>query len=89
MTTISSKNQITLPIHLLRELGLGPGDRLAITREGNRLLLRPRPRDWVAYYAGSLKGVYGKDKAEIGAYVADVRDAEEREAAQERAWSGH
>ena len=89
MTTISSKNQITLPVQLLRELGIGPGDRLAVTREGNRLLLRPRPRDWVAYHAGSLPGLYGRTAAEIEAYVADLRDADEREADQERAWSGH
>ena len=31
LSTISSKNQITLPVRLLRELGLGPGDRVAIT----------------------------------------------------------
>ena len=78
MTTISTKNQITLPAHLLRELGIGPGDRLAITVEGNRLLLRPRPRDWVAYYAGSLKGLYGKNKEEIDAYVAELREPPER-----------
>jgi predicted nucleic acid-binding protein len=46
LSTISSKNQITLPVHLLREIGLGPGDRLAVTREGNRLILRARPKNW-------------------------------------------
>jgi AbrB family looped-hinge helix DNA binding protein len=73
MTTISSKNQITLPVHLLRELGLAAGDRLAISREGNRLVLRGRPKDWAKYYGGSLRGLYGKDRAEIDAYLEELR----------------
>jgi AbrB family looped-hinge helix DNA binding protein len=73
MTTISSKNQITLPAQLLRELGLGAGDRLAIRREGNRLILRPRPKDWVDYYGGSLRGLYGESKEEMDAYVTELR----------------
>src|SRR5438552_6364368 len=74
MSTISSKNQITLPAHLLRELGLGPGDRLAVRREGPRLVLRARPKDWVKYHAGSLAGLYGRNRAEADAYVQDLRE---------------
>ena len=79
MSTISSKNQITLPAHLLRELGIGAGDRLSVILEGDRLILRPRPKDWVKYYGGSLKGLYGNDAAEIDAYIAQLRDESERE----------
>jgi AbrB family looped-hinge helix DNA binding protein len=79
LTTISSKNQITLPAHLLREMGLGAGDRLAISREGNRLVLRARPRDWVSYHGGSLPGLYGDTKEEMDAYVKGLRDEWERE----------
>src|SRR5439155_3722880 len=82
MSTISSKNQITLPVHLLRELGIGPGDRLAVKREGARLVLRARPKDGVAYHAGSLAGVYGRDAAEADAYLRELRqewDESERE----------
>src|SRR5262245_52765693 len=71
VTTISSKNQITLPAQVLRDMGLRAGDRLAVAREGNRLVLRPRPRDWVRHYAGSLAGVYGEDP---DAYLKDLRD---------------
>jgi len=73
MSTISSKNQITLPAHLLRELGIGPGDRLAISRDGARLVLRARPKDWVRYHAGSLAGLYGRDASEADAYVRGLR----------------
>ena len=88
VSTISSKNQITLPVHLLRELGVGPGDRLAVTREGGRLVLRARPRDWVKYHAGSLAGRYGGSREEIDGYVKELRADEARDEAIERAWSG-
>jgi AbrB family looped-hinge helix DNA binding protein len=74
LTTISSKNQITLPVQLLREMGLGAGDRIAIRREGNRLVLRPRPKDWVEYYGGSLRGLYGETREEKDAYVDELRN---------------
>jgi AbrB family looped-hinge helix DNA binding protein len=88
VSTISSKNQITLPAHLLRELGLHPGDRLAVSREGARLVLRPRPQDWVSYHGGGLAGLYGETPAEIEAYVRDLRTDTGREEEIERAWSG-
>lgn len=88
LMTISSKNQITLPIHLLRELGLGPGDRLAVALEGNRLILRPRPKNWATYYAGSLKGLYGNTVEEIDDYVRQLRDDSRRQELIEEAWDG-
>lgn len=88
VTTISSKNQITLPAHVLREMGLGPGDRLAVSREGSRLVLRARPRDWVRYHAGSLAGLYGQSREDVEAYLKDLRREERRDAQIERAWAG-
>ena len=72
-TTISSKYQITLPARLVRELGLRPGDKLAVELRGLRLILHPRPKDWVSYTAGSMPGYYGKTKEEIDAYLREVR----------------
>jgi AbrB family looped-hinge helix DNA binding protein len=88
VTTISSKNQITLPAQLLRELGLRPGDRLAVNREGSRLWLRARPRDWVRHYAGSLAGEYGGSREEIDGYLSGLRADEARSEEIERAWAG-
>ena len=79
MSTISSKNQITLPAHLLREMGIGPGDRVAVTLEGKRLVLRPRPKDWVTYLGGSLKGLWGNTPEETEAYIAELRAESDRE----------
>lgn len=72
-TTISSKYQITLPARLVRELGLEPGDKLEVELEHGRLVLHPRPKDWLAYTAGSLEGVYGRTKEDIDAYLREVR----------------
>lgn len=88
MSTISSKNQITLPVHLLRELGLGAGDRLAVSREGNRLVLRARPRDWVKYHGGSLAGRYGKDASDVADYLSGLRADDGRTEEIEGAWDG-
>ena len=88
VSTISSKNQITLPVQLLRQMGVGPGDRLAVTLEGGRLVLRARPKDWVEHYAGSLKGLWGGSIKEIEAEIREGRETPERDAEIERAWPG-
>lgn len=72
-TTLSSKHQITLPARLVRELGLEPGDKLAVELEHGCLVLHPRPKDWLSYTAGSMPGYYGKTKEEIDAYLREVR----------------
>lgn len=72
-TTISSKYQITLPARLVREMGLEPGDQLGVELDGLRLVLHPRPKDWVSYTAGSMPGYYGKTKEEVDEYLREVR----------------
>jgi len=88
VTTISSKNQITLPAHMLRDMGLHPGDRLTISRDGNRIVLRGRPKDWVRHYAGSLSGLYGGTRDDVDRYVQGLRDEGARATEIERAWAG-
>lgn len=88
VSTISTKNQITLPVHLLRQMGVGPGDRLAVALEGGRLVLRARPKDWVEHYAGSLPGYWGNTDEEIDAYIRDLRDSSHRDELIEEAWTG-
>jgi len=73
VTTLSSKHQITLPIAVVRTLGLAPGDKLSVRIEDGHVVLRPQPRDWVAYLAGSMPGYYGRTREEVEAYLAEVR----------------
>jgi antitoxin ChpS len=71
--TLSSKNQITLPVAMVRRLGLEPGRRLMLRLEDDRIVLRPEPEDWVEYLHGSMKGVYGNTREEMDAYVRRER----------------
>ena len=42
VTTLTSKGQMTLPKDVRDDLGLKPGDKLDIIKEGNKYVLRPR-----------------------------------------------
>ena len=70
---ISSKNQITLPVAMVRRLGLEPGRKLMLRLEDDRIVLRPEPEDWVEYLRGSARGVYGNTREEMDAYVRKER----------------
>lgn len=58
VSTISSKNQITLPVDALRSAGLEVGDRLMARADGAGRVILEREHDVVAEYAGALTGVY-------------------------------
>ncbi|MEX2599846.1 MAG: AbrB/MazE/SpoVT family DNA-binding domain-containing protein [Dehalococcoidia bacterium] len=77
IATISSKNQITLPMEIIRGMGLKAGDKLAIELSNGRIVAVRQPDSWVDYIAGSAKGVYGGTKTAVDRYVAE-----------ERAWYG-
>ncbi|HUS83073.1 MAG TPA: AbrB/MazE/SpoVT family DNA-binding domain-containing protein [Dehalococcoidia bacterium] len=77
---ISSKNQITLPVAMVRRLGLEPGRKLMLRLEDDRIILRPEPEDWVEYFRGSMKGVYGKTVEEMDEYVRKERASWRRRA---------
>ena len=71
--TLSSKNQITLPVEMVRALSLRQGDKLVAELIDNHIVLLPKPESWVDYFEGSMKGVYGSTKGEIDRYIAEVR----------------
>ncbi|HEY3184636.1 MAG TPA: AbrB/MazE/SpoVT family DNA-binding domain-containing protein [Gaiellaceae bacterium] len=52
MTVISRKNQVTLPVDVLREAGLEPGDDLRVQVIGPGRLELVRADDLVAEFAG-------------------------------------
>ena len=71
--TVSSKNQVTLPVAALRELRVKSGDRLRAAIRGRSLVLLPHPLSWVDYYAGIAEGLYGQTDEEIDAYIRESR----------------
>ena len=72
--TLSSKNQITLPVSMLRDMGLQAGAKLVVELVDGRIMLLPEPTSWVDYLAGSMKGVYGETKEEVARYIAEARN---------------
>jgi|DewCreStandDraft_4_1066084.scaffolds.fasta_scaffold01656_18 AbrB family looped-hinge helix DNA binding protein len=48
----TAKGQLVIPAKLRRELGIRPGQRLAIRREGGGLLITPLPEDPVTALRG-------------------------------------
>jgi bifunctional DNA-binding transcriptional regulator/antitoxin component of YhaV-PrlF toxin-antitoxin module len=54
MALISRKNQVTLPVDVLREAGLSPGDDVRITVAGPGRLEVVRVGDLIAEFAGKL-----------------------------------
>jgi bifunctional DNA-binding transcriptional regulator/antitoxin component of YhaV-PrlF toxin-antitoxin module len=57
-TTVSSKNQVTLPVDALVRAGLATGDQLAVEVRGPGELVLRRVVDPVGRFGGSLTGVY-------------------------------
>jgi AbrB family looped-hinge helix DNA binding protein len=54
MSRVSSKNQITIPVDVLREAGLMAGDDVVIRAMGNGRIEVERADDLIARFAGSL-----------------------------------
>ena len=52
--TVSSKNQITIPVAILREVGINPGDTLAAAVIDGDIVLVKEPESWVQYLQGSM-----------------------------------
>ena len=74
--TLSSKSQITLPAWARKQLGIGPGDRVALRVEDGRLILE-RVEDPVRRLRGALRDVYGDDP---DGYLRELRREWDREA---------
>lgn len=70
--TLSSKNQITLPVEMVRALGLKGGDKLDVELISDRLVIWPKPQSYADYFIGSMKGYWGS-KEDIDRYLEEVR----------------
>lgn len=53
-TTLTSKNQMTLPKEVREDLNLKPGDRLVFRKQGGHYVLEPKPRRSALDFAGAL-----------------------------------
>lgn len=70
MPRLSAKNQVTVPVDVLRDTGIRPGDEIVIRSAGPGRIDLERVDDLVARYAGSLRYPPG--------YLRELRDEWER-----------
>ena len=79
---IREKNQITLPISIVKAAHLHPNDTLEAEYENGviRLVITPQPtkKKSLMSYAGSLDGLYGKNDNEVTTYIHNERESWER-----------
>ena len=68
---ITVKHQVTLPAHVLDEMGVGPGDRLQLIEAPDGYLLRPRRIDYSRL--GTLRGKISEEHPSF-----DIRKFRER-----------
>jgi len=54
MSRVSSKNQVTIPVSVLREAGLAAGDEVVMRATGSGRIELERADDLVERYAGGL-----------------------------------
>lgn len=71
---VSTKGQVVIPLGVRRKLGIKAGDQLVIVSGDTEAIIMKAKR-----YAESLrgmgKGLYGKTREEIDAYVQGEREA--------------
>lgn len=78
-TTLTSKNQMTLPKQVREDLNLKPGDRLVFRKLEGRYVLEARPRRSALDFAGALHDpergpLSQEDIKSAGAEAALARD---------------
>jgi AbrB family looped-hinge helix DNA binding protein len=58
MPRVSSKNQVTLPVAVMRSAGLAPGDEVTVRRVGDGEVLVAVRGSRVRRHAGIATGIY-------------------------------
>lgn len=69
---LSTKGQIVIPLELRRRMGIKPGDRLVIVGGESEATLMTARR-YAESLRGAARGVYGRTREEIDAYVRGER----------------
>jgi len=71
MAKVSSKYQIVIPKKVRETLGLQPGDQLLIVTEGDKAVMRLRPKSYAKHMQGLHKEVW--QGIDAGEYVSEER----------------
>jgi AbrB family looped-hinge helix DNA binding protein len=75
--TLNEKSQIVISKAIRKTLGLNPGDQLTAAVDGDKIILRPKPKSSAARLRGLGKGTWGS-RAKIDAYIEKLRNEWQR-----------
>jgi len=75
--TLNQKSQIVISKEIRKRLDLKPGDQLAAVVEGNKIVLRPKPKSSAGRLRGLGKRTWGS-RAKIDTYIEKLRDEWQR-----------
>ena len=71
---VSTKGQVVIPLEVRRRMGIRPGDSLVIVSGEDEAILM-KARRYAESLRGMGKGLYGRSREEIDAYVRGERQA--------------
>lgn len=81
--TVSSKGQLVIPAALREELGIEPGTRVAIRREGPELILKPETLTAKLAMIKKMRGIAAGGPSLCDELLEDRRLERERELREE------
>ena len=69
---VSTKGQVVIPLAIRRRLGIKPGDQLVIVGGEHEAVLMKAKR-YAESLRGIARGIYGRTREEVDAYVRGER----------------
>lgn len=75
--TVSSKYQIVIPKSVREKIGINKGDALAVTVQGDEIILKVKPNNFTDHMLGLHREVWGD--VDAADYVDGERTSWERE----------
>jgi AbrB family looped-hinge helix DNA binding protein len=78
IATVSSKGQLVIPSGMRQALGIEPGTRVSIRREGHELILRPATKEAARRIIAELRGMTAGGPSMTDELIEDRRAEDER-----------
>lgn len=85
LTTLSTKNQITVPVKILNDLGIEKLQRVSVDVEGGRIVISPLKQSVTDRLAGSVK----VSKSKLGKNLSEIMAITRKKTAQNIAKEGN
>jgi len=76
LVKLSSRHQVVIPKEARKRLGLHAGDQLVVEVEGEKVVLRPRPKNYTNYMLGLGKEIW--QEIDATEYIRKERESWEK-----------